>query len=1043
MTLGDTLRHLTRPSTDRTDGELLAGFVRTRDESAFAELLQRHGPMVYGVCRRVLGDSADADDAFQAVFLVLVRKAGSIRPPGMVGNWLYGVAVRTANKAQAMKAKRASRDLRFRLSRAVGASGSTAFGGDDVTEIIDEELAALPAVYRAAFVACELNGRTRSEAAKELGWPEGTLASRLAKARELLAARLTKRGVTLATGAFSAVVVPPALAAETLTAVREFIAVGAASSVSPAAQQLSNTVVKSMGTFKLKLLAVGMLAVALAVGTATLVAGPEVKPEPRTERKLVVDAPVDEDTPPNEWKEIGVLEHKGQLIHSVAFHPDGKTLATGGSGGKVTLWDSATRKELGSAGLPDAAPFTGVAFDSKGEKLAATCKKGARLFDPKLKGELKLQFQQLKGAKFSTESAHAAAFLQSADEERLIITDGQHTQSGLRVKDSYEVKSGNEGVLGYQGRPAILAAFGDGSRYLSFYHGIGEFRTTAIAAIESTLGKKPTFIELPVGPFGNMIAGAVAGEDKHILTGDDIGGVYLWQEDEDNAKVWKIARQWNFTTDASPARVLSVCLNRDGTQAAALVITASKDQKENSHDVRVFVWPTDENEMPAAICVTPKSGTFDGLGTVAFSPDGKMLAAAVANKNDMKLKIEVPVEPGGLRPAAEDVANENYVKEKDRLGQVRLFALPERKRNAPVPKAVGEWKEGKPITFEPDPHGDRITGIAYDPMGKFIAVAVGNQVRLLDAATRKQVNEHALTAKAPATVTGVAFSPDGKTLAMTAKDNVFLYTELGKSPSASSDTSWKTEGLDAHQVTWLTADALVASNGAEASWRYKQGDKLPFTSINWKWPGGKRGQPQLLAAIPEQSMMLLTSGHNEKEGNEVHVATAPPLASPQSRLSGKGHKFSPVVGAASADGKRIVTADEGGTLIVWEGEKFAFKEKSRVELGKGVVQLALAPDGKTVAVVRAFVDTKLLGTSGRTLFNLELSVFDATSPPKELKPLWAMRDVLADKKEFTGPASLAFSPDGKTLLAAFADPYIVDKDFKSMGVKVWELKPAN
>jgi hypothetical protein len=104
MTIGDTLRHLTRTADDpRADGELLTRFARGRDEVAFAELLRRHGPTVYGVCRRTLGNTHDADAAFQAV---LARKAESIRPPGQVGNWLYGVAVRTANKARAMNTAR-------------------------------------------------------------------------------------------------------------------------------------------------------------------------------------------------------------------------------------------------------------------------------------------------------------------------------------------------------------------------------------------------------------------------------------------------------------------------------------------------------------------------------------------------------------------------------------------------------------------------------------------------------------------------------------------------------------------------------------------------------------------------------------------------------------------------------------------------------------------------------------------------------------------------------------------------------------------------
>ena len=114
----------------------------------------------------------------------------------------------------------------------------------------------------------------------------------------------------------------------------------------------------------------------------------------------------------------------------------------------------------------------------------------------------------------------------------------------------------------------------------------------------------------------------------------------------------------------------------------------------------------------------------------------------------------------------------------------------------------------------------------------------------------------------------------------------------------------------------------------------------------------------------------------------------------------------------------------------------AIVERHCVELA----ELALAPNGKTVAVVRAFVDTTLFGTSGRILTNLELHVFDITDPPAKPKPIWSIRDVLGDRKA-GGPFSLAFGPDGKTLLAAFADPYISEKDAKSLGVKVWELVP--
>jgi WD40 repeat protein len=214
--------------------------------------------------------------------------------------------------------------------------------------------------------------------------------------------------------------------------------------------------------------------------------------------------------------------------------------------------------------------------------------------------------------------------------------------------------------------------------------------------------------------------------------------------------------------------------------------------------------------------------------------------------------------------------------------------------------------------------------------------------------------------------------------------------------------------------------------------------KGEWESQDWTQPG-ERGRQVPLAALPGQSLNYVTVGAGRKKESELQIVARSPQSSPQTRL--EGHKARPVAAAVAADGKRIVSADEGGTLVVWEGEKFAFEEKQRVELGEGVVQLALAPDGKTVAVVRAYSDTTLFGTSGRTLFNLELFVFDVADPPKKPKAMWSARGLLSDSKTFGGPVSLAFSPDGKTLLAAFADPYYADKDAKSMGVKVWELVP--
>jgi RNA polymerase sigma factor (sigma-70 family) len=178
-----------------TDGDLLDRFLERRDEAAFAEIVRRHGPMVWAVCRRVLRADADAEDAFQAAFLTLARRAASVSPRSAVGNWLYGVANRTARKALATKARRRERE-RTGNSAAVNEEPAPPTPDLETAAVIDEELNRLPDKYRLAVVLCELERLTLREAAARLGWPQGTVASRLARGRQRLAAQLARRGIT-------------------------------------------------------------------------------------------------------------------------------------------------------------------------------------------------------------------------------------------------------------------------------------------------------------------------------------------------------------------------------------------------------------------------------------------------------------------------------------------------------------------------------------------------------------------------------------------------------------------------------------------------------------------------------------------------------------------------------------------------------------------------------------------------------------------------------------------------------------------------------
>ena len=199
---------------EHTDEQLLHRFVARRDQDAFAALVQRHGPLVLGVCRRILRDADDADDAFQATFLVLVRRASSIARPHLLAHWLYGVARGTALAAKVRKAKQQEKDKQV-VERAT-TDPTAAVMWADLRPVLDEEVGRLPERYRVPFVLCYLEGHTNEEAAQLIACPKGTVLSRLAWARKRLRARLTRRGLAPSAGLFAAALAYHTAAAETV-----------------------------------------------------------------------------------------------------------------------------------------------------------------------------------------------------------------------------------------------------------------------------------------------------------------------------------------------------------------------------------------------------------------------------------------------------------------------------------------------------------------------------------------------------------------------------------------------------------------------------------------------------------------------------------------------------------------------------------------------------------------------------------------------------------------------------------------------------------
>lgn len=253
------------PLGDLSDGQLLDRFVARREGADFEAIIRRHGPMVWGLCRRIIRDHHDSEDAFQATFLVLARRAASVMPGDNLGNWLHGVAYQTARKSRSLRARRRSREIQASEMPEPAAVPDNLRDGPD--ESIDREMTRLPEKYRIPVVLCDLEGRTHKEAARQLGWPIGTVSSRLSRARAILARRLSERGTRLSGGSLGVFLARDAggaslhakLISSTAQAASVLAAGGAAETAPAAVASFAREVMMAMFQSKFRLVTVAAL----------------------------------------------------------------------------------------------------------------------------------------------------------------------------------------------------------------------------------------------------------------------------------------------------------------------------------------------------------------------------------------------------------------------------------------------------------------------------------------------------------------------------------------------------------------------------------------------------------------------------------------------------------------------------------------------------------------------------------------------------------------------------------------------------------------
>ncbi|MBN9524113.1 sigma-70 family RNA polymerase sigma factor [bacterium] len=583
-----------------TDGELLTRFLDGRDEEAFAALVGRHAPMVFGTCRRVLGNQADADDAFQAAFVVLVRRGRSLTDRSSVGGFLHGVAYHTALKARAMAAKRRAREAAVRPPEPPP-------DRSELLAALDAELAALPEHYRGPVVLCELEGRTRREAAAALGVPEGTISSRLATAHRLLGKRLRARGFA---GAAPAVLLAGAAAAPgrlTAAAVR-----AAADGPSPTVSVLVSEVLKMMLLHRLRVGGVA-LAVAVVFGAAAIGAAPrQPEPGPRAVPRpgpAPAAAAVRPALPPQPLLFTG---HTGSPSR-VAVTPDGKHLITvsGNNGDRtIRVWDYQTGKELRRLKLATPYPETDEPVSEGWEPdqwiSLAVSPGGTRVVTGSLGGlAVVWDFARGKELRRLAVGARVAAIGFSPDGRHVLTA----TREGrLAVWDAATGERAADWSA--HGAPIRAAAFlPDGKRVVSAGY-------DKQARVWDAVTREELF--RCEGHAGWVEALAVSRRGKWFLTGSD--GIWKW-----DAETGKLLAH---TTVPGMGGVTGLALSPDESRVVAV-----------SYDGSVRVFGVDSGEL-----LKQFDGQVGWLWGVAFAPDGLSVVTTSGGHDGRRRGVWTPAD---------------------------------------------------------------------------------------------------------------------------------------------------------------------------------------------------------------------------------------------------------------------------------------------------------------------------------------------------------------------------------------------------------------
>ncbi|MHB1422290.1 MAG: sigma-70 family RNA polymerase sigma factor [Gemmataceae bacterium] len=913
----------------RDDAALLESFVSRRDESAFAALLARHGPMVFGVCRRVLRDDHEAEDAFQATFLLLARKAGGLRHPETLAAWLYGAARRLAQTAQRSNSRRRQREKERSdtTSPAASANPLDELSARELLLILDDEMARLPDRYRLPLILCGLEGRSQAEAARLLGWTVDSVRGRLERGRARLRARLVRRGFTLgasllALESMATATVSAALRQATVRKALTFAA-GSTQGIAASVLALAESAVTSMTMTKAKMGLILLLALGLAAGAGVLAYPvPRMKPvaeqqktaaktqERKTETpKLASDqaAPTDlygDPLPSGAIARLGTVRfrHGGSRHFDVLVSPDGGTLISAG-GRSIEMWDVQSGRRRRQIAFSEPSPYyvSGIDLSPDGKLLAVNRYEGNQM-----------RFWDLA----SGAEVHPFGDAAPAAGKAVFSPDGNL----LATLDSGA------------GNPKTVS--------------IWDFRKgKKIRTIEGGEARSWAVRSLAFAPNGNLLAFPRA---TGVRVWDLAAGKELYQLDP-----------------GTKTQMGCVAISPDGKLLAA----ASNPYAQREDDA-IHLW-----DMAAGKEVGALKGHEDSITALAMSPKSNLLASASRDGTirfwDLEKRREIGRSPAPSRHfvALRFSADGGVLASGEDTGVLRLWDA--RKHEETAASAAG-GKALRWVSFTPDGQTlistvweqiglwEPLTGRprrifnnkflfdyhpALSPDGRSLATTshwTQGQALLWEAATGKLVRQFGREDQLY--VSSLGFSPDGSCLAggCYEKDIIRIWDVASgkelqqlKGQHMACSLAFAPDG-----ATLVSASAEANSDNTVRLWKLATGEEIwrkvtrPWTAFDLKFsPDGRT-----LALVGGMPGQLNTTG----EVRLWETATGKEL----SRCEGHRERVRCV--AFSADGRMLATGSLDNTVRLWEvstaRERQCFQGHQNA-----ILSVSFSPDGRLLA----------------------------------------------------------------------------------------------